>query len=47
MTEKEALNVSNIAGFDHENQIADKEQKIKKEIKQEVKIEPMDENTNE
>ena len=47
MMEKEALNVSNIAGFDHENQIADKEPKIKQEIKQEVKIEPMDENTNE
>ena len=47
MMEKEALNVSNIAGFDHENQIADKEQIIKQEIKQEVKIEPKGENFNE
>ena len=42
MIEKQALNVSNITGFDHIE-----EQKIKKEIKTEVKIEPMDENFNE
>ena len=47
MLEKQALDVSNIAGFDHENQIASKKQKIKKEIKHEVKIEPMDENVDE
>merc|ERR1719150_2955453 len=44
MLEKEALDVSNIVGFDHENEIASKEQKIKKEIKHEVKTEPGDEN---
>ena len=43
--EKQALEFSNITGFDHENQI--KEEKIKKEIKHEVKIEPMSENFNE
>ena len=42
MMEKQALDVSNINGFDHIE-----EQKIKKEIKTEVKIEPMDENFNE
>ena len=42
--EKEALDVSNIVGFDHENETASKEQKIKKEIKQEIKTEPMYEN---
>ena len=43
MMEKQALDVSNIAGFDHENQIiVGEEQKIKKEIKHEVKIEPVD-----
>ena len=47
MLEKEALDVSNIAGFDHENQIVGEEQKIKKEIKNEVKIEPVDENFDE
>ena len=45
--EKEALNVSNIVGFDHENEIADKEQKIKIEIKHEVKTEPVDKNITE
>ena len=44
MLEKVALDVSNIVGFDHENEIAGKEQKIKKEIKHEVKNEPVDEN---
>merc|ERR1712062_421629 len=44
MLEKEALDVSNIVGFDHENEIAGKKQKIKKEIKQEVKTEPVEEN---
>ena len=44
MLEKEALNISNIVGFDHENEIANKEQKIKKVIKNEVKTEPVDEN---
>ena len=43
--EKEALDVSNIVGFDYEN--AGKEQKIKKEIKQEIKTEPVDENITE
>ena len=33
--EKEALDVSNIMGFDHENQTIDNEPKIKQEIKQE------------
>ena len=47
MLEKEALNISNIVGFDHENGIANKEQKIKKEIKHEVKTEPVDENITE
>ena len=47
MLEKEALNISNIVGFDHENDIACKEQLIKKEIKHEVKTEPVDENMNE
>ena len=42
MMEKQALDVSNITGFDHVE-----EQKIKKEIKIEVKIEPIDENINE
>ena len=42
MIEKQALNVSNIAGFDY---IV--EQNIKKEIKTEVKIEPIDENVDE
>ena len=41
--DKEALDVSNIAGFDHENQIVDKEPTIKSE----VKIEPLDENIDE
>ena len=45
--EKQALDFSNIIGFDHENQTIDKEPKIKQEIKQEVKIEPMDQNFNE
>ena len=45
--EKEALDVSNIVGFDHENKIAGKEQKIKKQIKHEVKTEPLDENITE
>ena len=40
--EKQALDVSNIASFDHI-----KEQKIIKEIKTEVKIEPMEENVDE
>ena len=43
MLEKEALDVSNIAGFDHENPIVGKEPKIKNE----VKIEPLDENIDE
>ena len=43
MLEKEALDVSNIAGFDHENKIDGEVPKIKKEIKHEVKIEPVDE----
>ena len=43
MLEKEALDVSNIVGFDHDNEIAHKEQNIKKEIKHEVKTEPVDE----
>merc|ERR1711884_492078 len=42
--EKQALDISNIVGFDHENEIAGKEQKIKQEIKQEVKNEPLEEN---
>ena len=41
--EKEALDFSNIAGFDHENKIDGEVPKIKKEIKHEVKIEPVDE----
>ena len=45
--EKQALNVSNIMGFDYENQTIDKESKIKQEIKQEVKIEPTGDNFNE
>ena len=45
--EKQALDVSNIKGFDYENQTIDKELKIKQEIKQEVKIEPMGQNFNE
>ena len=36
--EKEALDVSNIMGFDHENQTIDNEPKIKQEIKQESKL---------
>ena len=40
--ERQALDVSNKTGFDHENQTMDKEPKIK----QEVKIELMDENSN-
>merc|ERR1711879_121196 len=44
MLEKEALDVSNIVDFDYENESAGKEQKIKKEIKQEIKTEPVDEN---
>ena len=47
MLEKEALDVSNIVGFDHENEIAHKEQKTKKEIKHEVKMESVDENITE
>ena len=47
MMDKEALDFSNIASFDHENKMADKIQKIKEEIKHEVKIEPKDENVNE
>ena len=39
MIEKQVLAVSNITGFDHIE-----EQKIKKEIKMELKIEPMGEN---
>ena len=35
------LNLSCIVGFDHENEITSKEQKIKKEIKQELKTEPV------
>ena len=42
--EEQALDVSNIVGFDHENQILGKEHNIKKEIKQEVKLEPVDVN---
>merc|ERR1712018_437785 len=42
--EKQALDISNIVGFDHENEIAGKEQKIKQEIKQEVKTESLEEN---
>ena len=42
MLEKEALDVSNFVGFDHESEIAHKEQKIKKEIKHEVKTESVD-----
>ena len=45
--EKQALDVSNITGFDYENQTIDKESKIKQEIKQEVKIEPMCKDFNE
>merc|ERR1712018_789290 len=41
MMEKQALDVSNITGFDHIEQ-----QKIKKEIKTEVIVEPIDENIN-
>ena len=44
MLEKEALDLSNIVGFDHENETAGKEQRIKKDIKHEVKTEPVDEN---
>merc|ERR1712062_530944 len=44
MLEKEALDVSNIAGFDHENQIVVDKEPI---IKNEVKIEPLDENIDE
>ena len=44
MLEKEALDVSNIVGFDHENEIAGKDQKIRKGIKHEVKTESVDEN---
>ena len=47
MLEKEALDVSNVVGFDYENEIAAKEQKIKKEIKHEVKTKPVDENITE
>ena len=43
MLEKEALDVSNIAGFDHENPIVGKVPTIKNE----VKIEPLDENIDE
>ena len=46
MLEKEALDDSNIVGFDHENEMAAKEQKIKIEIKHEVKTESVDENIN-
>ena len=42
MMEKQALDVSNITGFDHIE-----EQKIKREIKTEFKIEPIDDNINE
>ena len=45
--EKQALDVSNITGFDQENQTIEKELRIKQEIKQEVKIEPMSKNFNE
>ena len=41
MIEKQALDVSNITGFEHLM-----EQKIKKELKTVVKIEPIDENVN-
>ena len=41
------MDVSNIVGFDHENEIAHKEPKIKIEIKHEVKTEPLDENITE
>ena len=47
MADSEALHVSNIAVFDHENQIVGEEHKIKKEIKQEVKIKPVDVNEEE
>ena len=47
MLEKEALDVSNIVGFDHENDIAGKDKKLKKEIKHEVKTETVDENITE
>ena len=43
MLEKEALDVTNIAGFDHENQIVGKVPTIKNEVKNE----PLDENINE
>ena len=46
-TQEEALDISNIVGFDYENEIANKEQKIKIEIKHEVKTEPVDENITE
>ena len=46
MLEKEALDISKIVGFDHENEIVGKEQKIKKDIKHEVKTEPVAENIN-
>ena len=36
------MDISNIVGFDYVN--AGKEQKIKKEIKQEIKTEPVDKN---
>merc|ERR1711884_627799 len=42
--EKQALDISNIVGFDHENEIAGKDQKIKKKIKQEVKTKHLEEN---
>ena len=41
------MDVSNIVGFDHENEIAHKEPKIKIEIKHDVKTEPLDENITE
>ena len=41
------MNFSNIVGFNHKNEFAVKEQKIKKDIKQEVKTEPGDENITE
>merc|ERR1711981_500053 len=47
MLEKEALDISKIVGFDHENEIVGKEQKIKKDIKHEVKTEAVAENINE
>ena len=47
MLEKEALDISNIVGFNYENEIAGKQQKIKIEIKQELKTEPVDEKITE